>query len=94
MRGKTLILLISIVLLLQSIAVGWGFRQVAQSRNAGRHATCVGISKLDNTLINLIRNGEKTLPTLEYYKTHPDDLVKALSSDEQAITALTPPKYC
>ena len=94
MKGRTVLLLISLVILAQSASVGWQFRQLNQGRNEGRVQTCIGISKLDNTLIKLIREGEKTLPSLQYYKEHPDDLVKVLGQDERAITALTPPKYC
>ena len=94
MKGKHFVVLLSLVILTQSLLVGWQFSQLRQGRNEGRIQTCIGISKLDDTLIGLIRASEKSLPSLQYYKEHPDDLVKVLNQDERAITALTPPKYC
>jgi len=94
MKGKHFVVLLSLVILTQSILVGWQFSQLRQGRAEARLQTCIGISKLDNTLIGLIRASEKTLPSIAYYKTHQQDLVRVLGQDEQAITALTPPKYC
>ena len=94
MKGRTVLFLISIVILIQSALVGYQFKQLRQGRDDARIQTCIGISKLDDTLIGLIRASEKSLPSLQYYKEHPDDLVKVLNQDERAITALTPPKYC
>lgn len=91
---RWLLLLVALSIAAQATIVGFQLKNIAAARNQGRVQTCIGISKLDNTLIKLIREGEQTLPSLQYYKTHPDDLVKALGQDERAITALTPPKYC
>lgn len=85
--------LIAAVLALSGIDAFQAYER-EQSGQQARVATCRAVQKVDNTLIGLVRQSEKALPTFAYYKEHPDDLVKALAADERAITALAPPKYC
>lgn len=77
-----------------SVTLTYSFKKIDDARSAGRAQTCQRIAALDDTLVGLIRGGEKSLPALSYYKNHPADLALVIKQDEAAVRALTPPAYC
>lgn len=92
MRFMVYTLLVAVLLL--SGIVSYQFHQIDQTRAQGRAQTCGRIAALDNTLIGLIRAGERNAATLSYYKRHPGELARVIAQDEAAVRALTPPAYC
>ena len=85
-----------IVVVALSATVGLQFRTIDSARRQSRTQTCQAFQQLSDTFTKLIRDGEKTLPTFAYYKQHPDELAKAVATDEHSIAVLqgSLPNYC
>lgn len=77
-----------------SVVVSLQFRRIDQARHAGRAQTCSAWEAFDQTLIAQVRGGEALIPTLTYYKQHPDEAAVVLRQDEALVQKLVPPAYC
>lgn len=91
---KIIVYALMAAVLAMSALIGYQFDQIQKSKVEAVRSTCQAVSRVDNTLIGLIRNSDKTLSGFAYYREHPDELARAYRANDEAIQALQPPKYC
>jgi hypothetical protein len=59
-----------------------------------RHAFCVELEEVRTFARDAAKRGLESLPTIDYYKTHPAEFNTAIRNLEQQIAYFSPPLDC
>lgn len=91
-RGWSVLGLALALLCAASIALVWAVRVNSQERASVDRRICVAVNKVNTTIETTLHRSLKTLPTITYYKEHPDELVQQIALVRQEITEFKPLK--
>lgn len=72
-------------ILLAAALIYGGASAIADQRNARDKAICVQVEALKKSMRVIMTRSLTTLPTLQYYRDHPQELQKAVDSTNQAL---------
>lgn len=89
--GGSAVLALNIVTILCAAAVGISVTDIMLRRN-DLHRHCLAMQHLERYAYQSALRAEKTLPTLAYYKQHPDELRNALAQTRDQARFFTPEK--
>lgn len=79
-----------LVLVASSVALVVAVGLNASQRAATDTKICKAVNRVNTTIEQQLRRSQQTLPTLSYYKAHPDELTTQLELINDEIVAFKP----